>query len=123
MERRYRDFVHLHNAQLGNADPLSVDEIVTEISRRENAKNGHAKKGIKSVQIAQDLKSGKVSVAEYYDVVRRNNVCPGLIVDYVHGMCVRFIISPQQRPAKGFRRSYRCDEQVCFILLSVIFLN
>ena len=62
MERRYRDFVHLNNAQLGNNNPLSLDQMVTEITRRENAKNGNVKKGSKSksVQIAEDLKSGKV---------------------------------------------------------------
>lgn len=72
LERRYRDFVHLHNAQLGSPSPLSVDQMVTEITRRENAKNGSAKKGIKSVQIAKDLKSGKV-----------NNVVVSTVVAFV----------------------------------------
>lgn len=61
LERRYRDFVHLNNAQLGNSNPLTLDQMVTEITKRENAKDGNAKKGIKSVQIAKDLRSGKVS--------------------------------------------------------------
>jgi hypothetical protein len=60
LERRYRDFIHLHNAQLGNSSPLTLEQMVTESTRRENAKNGLAKKGNKSVQIANVLKSGKV---------------------------------------------------------------
>lgn len=56
--------MHLNNSQLGSDDPLNLDQMVSEITRRENVRNGLSKKGSKSMQIADDLKSGKVKTDE-----------------------------------------------------------
>ena len=35
LERRYRDFVHLHNSQIGKDQPMSIEALVKECTKRE----------------------------------------------------------------------------------------
>jgi hypothetical protein len=35
LERRHRDFVHLHNSQIGKDKPMSIEAIVKECTKRE----------------------------------------------------------------------------------------
>lgn len=38
LERRYRDFVNMHNAQVGSINAMSLDDVIREVSKREAAR-------------------------------------------------------------------------------------
>jgi hypothetical protein len=63
LERRYREFVHLNNAQIGSIDPLGVEAIVKEINTRETRKEREAKKSeiTGRMKAVEGLKNGIVS--------------------------------------------------------------
>lgn len=61
LEKRHKDFVHLHNAQLDSPDPLTLEQVVAEVHRRESARTVEAmRSGKKSVDF-EKLKNGEVS--------------------------------------------------------------
>jgi hypothetical protein len=60
LERRYKDFVHINNAQLDAPEPLSVEQIVAEVHRRENARLTEAKRATKTSAVVEAMRSGQV---------------------------------------------------------------
>ncbi len=62
LERRYKDFVHINNAQLDAPNPLSVEQIVAEVHRRENARITEAKRAIKTSSVVEAMRNGQVNV-------------------------------------------------------------
>lgn len=44
LEKRYREFVHVNNAQLSSNTPLSLEQVIQEVTQRENARDHEAKK-------------------------------------------------------------------------------
>jgi hypothetical protein len=61
LEKRYRAFVHLHNAQFEKPSPLSLEEVVTQINEEEAMASKEAWKEAKSLDTLNSLKNGKVS--------------------------------------------------------------
>lgn len=59
LERRFREVVHMNNAQIGSDQPLSLDEIVKLVNDQETLKENEAKKSIKSVTKLEKLRSGE----------------------------------------------------------------
>ena len=59
---RYRNFIHLHNAQLDSKTPLSLDEVIVEINRREDEKKNGEKCMKKTADIVENLRNGLVSI-------------------------------------------------------------
>ncbi len=60
LERRCKDFIHLHNAQLDAMNPMTVEQVVNEIHKREQARINEAKKGLKSTRTVEALRNGEV---------------------------------------------------------------
>lgn len=60
LEKRYREFVHLNNAQLLHPTPLTFAQVVDEVTRRENSKDSELKKSAKDVKKIENLKKGNV---------------------------------------------------------------
>jgi hypothetical protein len=61
LEHRYRELVHLNNAQIGSLQPLSFSECIKEINRREVAKAVELKKHSRSEQKIEQLRNGQVT--------------------------------------------------------------
>jgi hypothetical protein len=61
LSRRYRDFVHLNNSQLNKENPLSIEEMVKEITKREALREKEAKKDSRFYKKIDELKNGKIS--------------------------------------------------------------
>lgn len=62
LERRYRELVHLHNAQIGSDTPLTVNQIVSEINKREKARSDEFFKSKSSLKKIENLKNGNIGV-------------------------------------------------------------
>lgn len=60
LERRFREVVHMNNAQIGLDNPLSLDEIVKLVNEREAAKDAEAKRSTKTAAKLEKLKNGEV---------------------------------------------------------------
>ena len=66
LERRHKDFVHLHNAQLDSPTPLTLEQVVAEVHRREAARVAEVKRiGGKSNEAVEKLKMGEVQKRAY----------------------------------------------------------
>jgi len=63
LDRRVRELVHLNNAQLDSPSPMTLTELVTELNRREDARDAEEKKAAKMSSQLDDLRKGKVSIA------------------------------------------------------------
>ncbi len=66
LEKRHKDYIHLHNAQLESVNPLTVEQVVAEVHRRETAKGIEAKKAIKSSSTVEALRNGNVILYSRY---------------------------------------------------------
>ena len=62
LERRYRELIHLHNAQIGSDTPLTVNQIVSEINKREKARSDEFFKSKSSLKKIETLKNGNIGV-------------------------------------------------------------
>ena len=62
LERRYRELIHLHNAQIGSDTPLTVNQIVSEINKREKARSDEFFKSKSSLKKIETLKSGNIGI-------------------------------------------------------------
>ena len=62
LERRYRELIHLHNAQIGSDTPLTVNQIVSEINKREKARSDEFFKSKSSLKKLETLKNGNIGV-------------------------------------------------------------
>lgn len=63
LERRHMEFVHLNNAQLMSASPMTLREMVEEINRRENNRDKEKRKlDARTAKMLADLKDGKVLI-------------------------------------------------------------
>ncbi len=60
LERRYRDIVHLNNAQIDALNPMTFSECVREINRRETNRVKEAQFDYKTAKKVDELKNGKV---------------------------------------------------------------
>ena len=60
LERRYRELIHLHNAQIGSDAPLTVNQIVSEINKREKARSEELFKSKSSLKKIETLKNGNI---------------------------------------------------------------
>ena len=69
---RYKDFIRLYNSQIDALHPLSKDEIVQEITKREIEKEKYVKKTKETIKIVESLKSGKVNFIYIY--ININNI-------------------------------------------------
>lgn len=68
LERRYKDFVHLHNAQLDSPNPLTLEQVVAEVHRRETARLVEAKRSGKMSTSVEKLKNGEVRYLSLADI-------------------------------------------------------
>jgi len=62
LERRYRELIHLHNAQIGSDTPLTVNQIVSEINKREKARSDEFFKSKSSLKKIETLKNGNIGI-------------------------------------------------------------
>jgi len=65
LERRFREFVHLNNAQLNALQPLGFEEVIAEVNRRETLLN-KAESGLGNHHIArvvENLRKGHIDPA------------------------------------------------------------
>ena len=60
LERRHKDFVHLHNAQLDSPNPLTLEQVVAEVHRREAARVAESKRMGKSSGVVEKMRKGEV---------------------------------------------------------------
>ena len=60
LARRHRDFVHLNNSQCSSANPMTLDEIIQEINRREHARELESNRDTKTSKIIEKLRKGEV---------------------------------------------------------------
>jgi hypothetical protein len=60
LEKRHKDFVHLHNAQVDSPSPLTMEQVVTEVHRREAARNVETKRTGKTDDAVDKMKNGEV---------------------------------------------------------------
>ena len=66
LEKRHKNFVHLYNAQLNSPNPLTLEQVVAEIHRREAARSAELQRNGKSNTIVEKLKNGEVSICKSY---------------------------------------------------------
>ncbi len=62
LERRYRMFMHLHNAQIDSPTPLLLEEVIKQINSEEQAAFIEAHKETASSATLNALKNGKVNI-------------------------------------------------------------
>lgn len=62
MERRFREFIHLSNAQVDSINALTFEEVVKQVNNREIARELEAKKSIKTISKLEKLKNGEVVI-------------------------------------------------------------
>ena len=73
LEKRFREFVHLNNAQVDGINPLSFEEVIRQVNNRETAKEIEAKKSINTLDKLEKLKNGEVSYQFCYYIKLFNN--------------------------------------------------
>lgn len=61
LEKRYRNFIHLHNSQVDKPSPLSLEEVVMQINDEERMAATEARNEAKSLETLNSLKNGNVS--------------------------------------------------------------
>ncbi len=61
LERRYRELVHLNNAQLDSPRPQSFSSCVREVNKRDSMRVLEAKSEAKSMRIVDNLRHGQVA--------------------------------------------------------------
>lgn len=60
LEKRHKDFVHLHNAQLDSPNPLTIEQVVAEVHRREAARGAEMRRVGKASDVVEKMKHGEV---------------------------------------------------------------
>ena len=60
--RFYKEMIHLHNAQIGSMEPLSLDDVVKEINKKEALRKKESKNTIASKALATRMVNGEVSI-------------------------------------------------------------
>lgn len=63
LDKRLKDFVHLHNAQIGALHPLSLDQVVEKINIQSLAVDKENAKAAKTLTSVEKLKNGHESAA------------------------------------------------------------
>jgi hypothetical protein len=61
MEKRLREFVHLHNAQIGSLSPLSLEQVIRKVTEDETTLEKEAYKTARNSQKLERIKNGQVS--------------------------------------------------------------
>jgi hypothetical protein len=61
MEKRVREFVHLHNAQIGSAKPLSLEQVIRAVNDNETQLDREASKSARTVNKLEKVRNGEVS--------------------------------------------------------------
>jgi len=62
LERRFRELVHLINAQVDSNQPQSFEEVVLKVNEMENAREQEAKKAVRTNYKLEKLKNGEVEL-------------------------------------------------------------
>jgi hypothetical protein len=60
MEKRVREFVHLHNAQIGSARPLSLEQVIRAVNDNETQLDRESSKSARTVNKFEKVKNGEV---------------------------------------------------------------
>jgi hypothetical protein len=60
LEKRYREFIHMNNCQLNSDKPLSLEEVILEVNRRESVRDKEAIKSSFMANKLDNLKHGEV---------------------------------------------------------------
>jgi hypothetical protein len=60
LKRKYREIVHLNNAQIGSPMPMSLSDVIQEVNRREHARCSAAKLDLFTSNKVEKIKQGKV---------------------------------------------------------------
>ena len=60
IERRFREFIHLHNSQIGAISPLSFEEVAQQINENEALREKEIKKNFNTSHKIEKLKYGEV---------------------------------------------------------------
>jgi len=58
--RRHRNFIILYNSQINELNPMTIDQIISEINTKELAQEKNELITKKSARIVDDIKNGKV---------------------------------------------------------------
>ena len=61
LEKLYRELIHLNNAQLGSIEPMSFEDVIKEINKRESFKRKEAKNNVNAKLQAEKMIKGEVS--------------------------------------------------------------
>lgn len=69
LERRYREFLHMHNSQVESPTALSLEEVIKLINQIEINKSNLAKSESASLPILEAVKDGKVSAITFTFVI------------------------------------------------------
>jgi len=64
LENRYRELIHLHNAQIGSDIPLTVNQVVNEINKRSKARSIEILKSKSTLKKIESLKNGNTAVSK-----------------------------------------------------------
>ena len=59
MDRRFRELVHLNNAQVDSNQPLTFEEVIREVNARETAREMEARKSQSTIAKLEKLKKGE----------------------------------------------------------------
>eukprot|EP01041_Mallomonas_annulata_P013232 gene13232-27996_t len=59
LERRHRDFIHLNNAQTDATRPMSLEQVINEINRRDAEKDISMKNMNKSAPLIEKIRNGE----------------------------------------------------------------
>ena len=62
MEKRLREFVHLHNAQIGSPSPLSLEQVVRAINEQEAKLEKETNRTSRSQYKIERIRNGEVSI-------------------------------------------------------------
>lgn len=63
MERRLREFIHLHNAQIGSEAPLTLESVIKAVNDGETQLEKESHKSARSVNKLDKVRNGEVSGA------------------------------------------------------------
>jgi hypothetical protein len=60
MEKRVREFVHLYNAQIGSARPLSLEQVIKAVNDNETQLDRESSKTARTINKLEKVKNGEV---------------------------------------------------------------
>lgn len=61
LEKRFREFVHLHNAQVGSENAMTLEQVITEVNRRERERLVGDRQAASTTQTLSNLRNGVIN--------------------------------------------------------------